>query len=98
MGQLIVLLARERLFLYMHCFIFLSMNLTGFYFALTAYHGFIGDELTRFVVALIPMTVINLLALACLIPIKGTKREIARLKERISHVRFQIDYRSFFRN
>ena len=96
LGKLIVLLARERVFLYLHCSVFLSLNLFGFWSALKAYHDFVCDDLTKFIMALTPLMFINSLALFFLSPIKGTKREIARLKERVSYVRFQMDYNSFF--
>lgn len=94
--QLLCLVARERLFLYMHCLIFLSMNLFGFWLSMRAYNGYIGDEITKGIIALTPLMFINTVALACLAPIKGTKREIARLKEKLSYVRFQIEYHNLF--
>lgn len=96
LAKLIVLLARERLFLYMHCGIFLSANLFGFYIAMRAYNGYIGDEMTKLLMALTPLLFINAIALCCLAPIKGTKREIARLKEKLTYVKFQIEYRNVF--
>ncbi|MGH9548539.1 MAG: hypothetical protein ACRD3W_04155, partial [Terriglobales bacterium] len=94
--KLLCLLARERLFLIMHCLIFVTLNLTGLSLSLHAYNGFIGDDMTRSVMALTPLFFINTVALACLAPIKGTKREIARIKERIKFVRIQIEYRNLF--
>ncbi len=96
LAKLIVLLARERIFLYMHCGIFLSANLFGFYIAMRAYNGYIGDEMTKLLMSLTPLLFINAIALACLAPIKGTKREIARLKEKLTYVKFQIEYRNVF--
>ncbi|MFN8553889.1 MAG: hypothetical protein U0103_20640 [Candidatus Obscuribacterales bacterium] len=96
LAKLIVLLARERLFLYMHCGIFLTANLFGFYVAMRCYNGFIGDEMSKLMMAMTPLLFINAIALACLAPIKGTKREIARLKEQLTYVKFQIEYRNVF--
>jgi hypothetical protein len=96
LAKLIVLLARERIFLYMHCGIFLTANLFGFYIAMRAYNGYIGDEMTKLLMSLTPLLFINAIALACLAPIKGTKREIARLKEKLTYVKFQIEYRNVF--
>lgn len=91
MQSLNALLLRERIFLIMHWCIFLISNLVGFFLALQCYNGFHGDEVTRLVMALTPLTFINAVALACLAPIKGTRREIARVKERIQYVRFQME-------
>lgn len=96
LAKLIVLLARERIFLYMHCGIFLTANLFGFYVAMRCYNGYIGDEMTKLIMALTPLLFINAVALACLAPIKGTKREIARLKEQLTDVKFRIEYRNVF--
>jgi hypothetical protein len=96
LAKLIVLLARERIFLYMHCGIFLTANLFGFYVAMRCYNGFIGDEMSKLIMAMTPLLFINAIALACLAPIKGTKREIARLKEQLTYVKFQIEYRNVF--
>lgn len=95
-NNLVCLLLRERLFLFIHWGIFLSMNLLGLYLSLTAYNGYNGDELTKSVIAMTPLMFINTIALACLAPIKGTKREIARLRERLSYVRFQVEYHNMF--
>lgn len=96
LAKLIVLLARERMFLYMHCGIFLCANLFGFYVAMRCYNGFIGDEMSKLMMAMTPLLFINAVALAGLSPIKGTKREIARLKEKLTYVKFQIEYRNVF--
>ncbi len=87
-------LLREQLFLIFHCSIFLISNLVGFVFSLKCYFGFHGDELSRMIMALTPLTFINLVAFACLVPIKGTRLEIARIKERIKFVHIKIEYRN----
>jgi hypothetical protein len=46
--------------------------------------------------AFTPLFFINSIALACLSPIKGTKREIARLKEKLTYVKFQVEYQNLF--
>jgi len=96
LGKLIVLLARERMFLYFQVGCFLVINMVGFYLAMRAYNEYVGDEVTKFIISLTPMMFINTLALVILCPIKGTKREIARLKEKLSYLKFQIDYRNVF--
>lgn len=89
-----MLLARERMFLYLHCINFLCINAFGFWLSLKAYNEYNADELTKTVIALTPLMFINSLGLVCLSPIKGTKREIARLKEKIKYIRVQIEYRN----
>lgn len=92
LGQLMVLLARERLFLYLHWLIFLASNLFGFWLAVKCYQEYIGDEMTKIMMSSTPLLYINTVALMCIVPIRGTRREIARLKERINHMRFQIEF------
>lgn len=92
MQSLNALLLREKFFLVMHWSIFLAANLLGLYLASKCYYGFMGDEVTRFVLALTPLTFINATALACLAPIKGTKREISRVKERLQYIKVQLEY------
>ena len=90
-------LIRERFFLVMHCIIFLVCNLIGFYLAMACYYGMHGDEVTKFIMALTPLTFINFVALSCLAPIKGTRREIARLLEKKQYVQFQMEYSNLMR-
>ena len=92
MQSLNALLLRERIFLGIHWTIFVTANIIGFYLASKCYAGFVGDEVTRFIMALTPLTFINAVALACLAPIRGTRREIARVKERMQYLKVQIDY------
>lgn len=94
--QLLCLLARERIFLLMHWTIFCAMNLFGFWMSMQAYNQFVGDEMTKSVLAMTPLMFINSVALACLVPIKGTKKEIVRIKERLKYVRFLIEYQNLF--
>ena len=86
------LLSRERFFLVMHYLIFLGGNLFGFWMSVIAYNGLVADEVSRAVIALFPTFFINSVAFACLVPIKGTKKEIARLKERMTYLHYQIEY------
>jgi hypothetical protein len=90
----VVLLARERLFLYLHCINFLIINAFGFWLSLKAYNEYNADELTKTIIALTPLMFINSLALVCLSPIKGTKIEIARLKEKVKYIKVQIEFRN----
>lgn len=87
-------LLREQLFLIFHWCTFLISNLIGFAFSMKCYFQFHGDEVSKIMMALTPLTFINLVALACLSPIKGTRLEIARIKERIKFVQIKIEYRN----
>ncbi len=91
-SKTMVLLARERIFLYAHLLTFLAINLFGCWIALKCYYDFIGDEMSKIMIASTPFLFINSLALLVIIPIKGTRSEIARLKERLSHAKFKLDY------
>ncbi len=92
LGGLLALLLRERIFLVIHCIIFVVVNLFGFSLSIECYTGYIGDEATKIVMAMTPLLFINTVGLACMSPIKGTKKEIARIKEKIQYLRFRIDY------
>lgn len=92
LARLYVLLARERLFLYMHWLIFLGTNLLGFWMSMKCYMDFIGDEMSKLMMASTPFIFINSIALCCLVPIKGTREEIMHLKERIEHLRFKLEF------
>ena len=92
LDKLFAFLTRERFFLCFHYLVFLSMNLFGFFLSLKTYNEFIGDEVSKMIIAITPFAFINLLAFLCFSPIKGTKKEIARLKERITYVRYKIEY------
>lgn len=92
LDKVFAFLVRERFFLSFHYCIYVAMNLLGFSLAFKAYNEFIGDDTTRLVVALLPFSVINLLAFLCFAQIRGTQRQIARLKERLNHLRYKIEY------
>jgi hypothetical protein len=86
------LLARERAFLVIHYALFICTNLFGFWCAYKAYTGMNADEMTRGVMAFIPIICINAFAFACFVSIKGTKGEMSRLKERLTYLHYQIEY------
>jgi hypothetical protein len=90
--KLMIQLARERIFLYFLIGSFLCINLFGCWVAWTCYTGFIGDEMSKTMMAMTPFLFINLLGLIVLSPIKGTRAEIGRLKERMNHNRFKIQF------
>lgn len=89
-------LIRERMFLILHCTIFVFSNCVGLWLAHMCYHGFHGDEVTKMLMSLTPLTFINAVALSCFAPINGTRREIARIKERMQLVKVQMEYGSLF--
>jgi hypothetical protein len=95
-SDVICSLARQKMFLIMHWCIFLGLNTFGLFLAYTAYSGYIGDEFTKSAMGLTPMFFINTIALACLSPIKGTKIEVARLKEKLKYLTFQVEYHTLF--
>lgn len=94
LGKIIVLLARERIFLFTHTSLFLLTNAFGLWLTFITYRGFNGDELAKCMIALVPLIFINAVALAFLIPIKGGKHQIAHLRERLSFIKFQIEHRN----
>jgi hypothetical protein len=94
MNVIITHLVKERFFLIMHYCIFLVTNLIGLVMAIKCYAEFIGDDMTRTIVAGTPLLFINLVALLCLAPIKGTKGEIARLKDRMTNLKLRLEFDS----
>jgi hypothetical protein len=93
LGSLLVLLARERVFLIMHWAIFVTLSLIGFSLAMKCYTEFHGDHMSKLMMSITPMLFINLTALVCLTPIKGTKREIERLEEKIAYLKFSVRFK-----
>jgi hypothetical protein len=91
-AKLLMQLARERILLLFHWTLFVGSNLLGVYLAIKCYNEFIGDEMSKIMVASTPFLFINCLALLCIVLIRGTRKEIAHLKERISYVKFKIDF------
>lgn len=85
---------RQKVFLMIHLGAFLLLNLTGVALAIKCYIGVSGDEGTKIALALIPMFYINLCALVFLAYIKGTKNEMQILRQKISRIRFKIEYGS----
>ncbi len=93
LSTLLVLLMRERIFLIMHWAIFVTLSLIGFGLAMKCYTEFHGDDMSKLMMAITPMLFINLTALVCLTPIKGTKREIERLQEKIAYLKFTVRFK-----
>lgn len=91
-GKIMVLLARERIFLYLQWAAFLGINFLGVFVACKCYHEFLGDEVSKVMIASTPFLFINTVALLFVIPIKGTRHEINRLKEKLAHIRFKIEF------
>lgn len=87
-----LLLARERIFLYMHIFIMIAVQAIGSFFAYRCWTEYIADEMTRCMMTMTPLMFINLTGLICLVPIRGTRKEISKLKEKLTYVLFQIEF------
>ncbi|MBS1992924.1 MAG: hypothetical protein JSS86_13620 [Cyanobacteria bacterium SZAS LIN-2] len=94
MASINATMLRERFFLIFHYSVFLVTNLIGFAMAIKCYAEYIGDDVTRTMIATTPLLFINLVALCCLVPIKGTKGEIARLKDRMTNLKLRLEFDS----
>jgi hypothetical protein len=91
-AKVMVLLARERICLYFHWALFIGLNLLGCWLAVRCYFEFIGDEMTKSMVASTPFLFINSIALCCIVSIRGTRKEIARLKEHAQFIKFKMEF------
>ncbi len=87
-----VLLLRERILLIAHGLLFVGLHVAGICLAIQCFSGYIGDTLTKLCMAGTPLLFINVSAMLCLIPIKGTRQEISRLKNRLAYLRFKHEY------
>lgn len=94
MASLMAAELRERIFLFMHYCIFLVTNMIGLFISVKCYVEFAGDELAKMMIATTPLMFINLIALCGLVPIKGTKKEIARIKERMTYLKLAMEFDS----
>jgi hypothetical protein len=92
LAKMMVVLARERIFLLFHFLLFAGINLIGLWLSVKCYNEFIGDEMTKLMIGCSPFWIFNILGLACLIPIRGTRDSIANLKEQIAHMKSAIEY------
>jgi hypothetical protein len=92
LDKLFAYLTRERFFLCCHFLIFVSLNIFGISLATKVYSQLIGDDATKLLFALAPISVINGLSFLCFPQIKGTRKEIVRLKERLTYLRYKIEY------
>jgi hypothetical protein len=93
LGKLEFFLKREYFFLAMHWSIFVIVSLIGLGLGWQCFNGFNGDLLEKFLVSLTPVMWINISALASLVYVKRTHKEMARLRERLTYVKFKIDYK-----
>ena len=92
MASLMAAELRERIFLFGHYAVFLVTSLIGLMIAFKCYVEFAGDELSKMMMASTPLMFINLVALCALVPIKGTKKEIARIKERMTYLKLAMEF------
>ena len=91
-SRLIVLLTREKFFLYVQWAMFVITSLTGLFISYKCYSDFQCDHFTKMVMSSIPFVLINMLGLAWLDPICRTKQEIVGIKEKLSSIKFKIEY------
>lgn len=96
-NQIMSALFRERFILILNTIILLGVNLFGFCLSLKAYTEFNGDEMCKLVIAFTPFLFVNGVGCVALIPIRGTKREIYRLQQRLQFLRAQMDYSHLMR-
>lgn len=94
MASLMAAELRERIFLVLHYIVFLVTNMIGLFITVKCYVEFAGDELAKMMIAATPLMFINLVALCGLVPIKGTKKEIARIKERMTYLKLAMEFDS----
>lgn len=88
----ILTLIREHIFLYFHWLVFLFFSAVGIGLGVKCYVEFVGDAVTRLMMAAIPPLFINTTACTALICVNGTRNKIHRLKEELHHIRLQIEY------
>jgi len=92
MSSLMAAELRERIFLFGHYAVFVVTSLIGLVIAFKCYVEFAGDELSKMMMASTPLMFINLVALCALVPIKCTKKEIARIKERMTYLKLAMEF------
>jgi hypothetical protein len=90
--KIILKLAKEHIFFYSHILVFLFFSAVGLGLATKCYVEFNGDAVSRFMMAAVPVLLINTTSCTSLICVHGTKRKIVRLKEQLHHIRLQIEY------
>lgn len=85
-------LARERTILLVNTVVLVCVNLFGFWLSMKCYTEFIGDDVAKFIIALVPFLFVNCVGCVAMIPIRGTKREIYRLNEKLKVLKATMDY------
>ncbi len=91
-NQIMNALFRERFILILNTIILLGVNLFGFFLSMKAYTEFIGDDVAKLVIAFTPFLFVNGVGFVAIIPIRGTKREIYKLQQRLVFLKAQMDY------
>lgn len=97
-NQIVSALFRERCILILNTCILLGVNLFGFSLSLKAYSEFNGDEMAKLIIAFTPFLFVNCVGCVAMIPIRGTKREIYRLQQRLQFLRAQMDFNHLMRS
>lgn len=85
-------LARERTILLVNTLVLVCVNLFGFWLSMKCYTEFIGDDVAKFMIAFTPFLFVNGVGCVAMIPIRGTKREIYRLNEKLKVLKATMDY------
>lgn len=91
-NQIMSALFRERFILILNTIVLLGVNLFGFFLSIKAYTEYIGDDVAKLVIAFTPFLFVNSIGFVTMIPIRGTKREIYRLQQRLIFLKAQMDY------
>lgn len=91
-NQIMSALFRERFILILNTAVLLGVNLFGFFLSMKAYTEFIGDDVAKLVIAFTPFLFVNCIGFVAIIPIRGTKREIYKLQQRLVFLKAQMDY------
>lgn len=83
---------KEQIYLIFHWCLFLTVHAFGLFIALKCYSEFIGDDLSRLIMAMTPLIFINLVGLVAIVPIKKTKRQIGLLQQKMTYAKLKIEY------
>lgn len=83
---------KEQIYLIFHWCLFLTVHAFGLFIALKCYSEFIGDDLSRLMMAMTPLIFINLVGLVAIVPIKKTKRQIGLLQQKMTYAKLKIEY------
>lgn len=92
LGQIMTALLREKTILLVNSLVFVCVSLFGFTLSLKCYTEFNGDDVAKFMMAFTPFLFVNVVGCVALIPVRGAKREIYRLNEKLKVLKSTMDY------